>query len=151
MQINTSAHERHLLSDKKHNFAETFPEHLAKQANNAMKDVYMLDTLGLTQPVLEADIENSMVARIKTVMLELGYGFSFMGNQYRINANGREYFIDLLFYNRKLQSLIAIEILCGVPHKRSYVAKPVVLLSHIFPCFKRSNRYRYNIKRLMRK
>lgn len=97
MQINSEAYERHLLSIKQHNFTDTLPQHLADQANNTMKDIYMLDTLGLTPPVLEAEIENRMVARIKTVMLELGYGFSFMGNQYRISANGREYFIDLLF------------------------------------------------------
>lgn len=113
MQINSQAYERHLLSHKQHNFTETLPEHLAKQANNTMKDIYMQDTLGLTPPVHEAEIENRMVARIKTVMLELGYGFSFIGNQYRIIANGNEYFIDLLFYNRRLQSLIALEIKKG--------------------------------------
>lgn len=113
MQIDSQAYERHLLANKQHNFAEVLPQHLAEQANNTMKDIYMLDTLGLTAPVLEADIENRMVAKIKTVMLELGYGFSFMGNQYKVNAKGREYFIDLLFYNRKLQCLVAIELKKG--------------------------------------
>ena len=46
-------------------------------------------------------------------MLELGYGFAFMGNQYRIQAQGREYFIDLLFYNRRMQCLVALEIKRG--------------------------------------
>ena len=113
MQINSEAYERHFLSQKQHNFTETLPQKLAEQANDTMKDIYMLDTLGLTPPVLEAEIENRMVAKIKTVMLELGYGFTFMGNQYRVNANGREYFIDLLFYNRRLQSLVAIELKKG--------------------------------------
>jgi len=113
MQINSNAHERHLLSEKQHNFNEVLPKELAYQASETMKDIYMLDTLGLSQPVLEAEIENRMVAKIKTVMLELGYGFSFMGNQYRINAKGREYFIDLLFYNRRLQCLVAIELKKG--------------------------------------
>jgi hypothetical protein len=54
-----------------------------------------------------------MVAKIKYVMLELGYGFAFMGNQYRIVANGNEYFIDLLFCNRRMQNLVAIEIKRG--------------------------------------
>ncbi len=45
-------------------------------------------------------------------MLGLGYGFAFIGNQYRIVANGNEYFIDLLFYNCRLQCLVAIELLC---------------------------------------
>lgn len=113
MQIDSEAYERHLLSNKQHNFTETLPQHLAVQAHETMKDIYMLDTLGLTPPVLESEIENRMVSRIKNVMLELGYGFSFMGNQYRINASGREYFIDLLFYNRKLQCLVAIELKKG--------------------------------------
>ncbi len=73
----------------------------------------MLDTLGLTAPALEAEIENRMVNKIKTVMLELGYGFSFIGNQYRVVVDDSEYFIDLLFYNRRLQSLVAMEIKRG--------------------------------------
>ncbi len=111
--MKSHAYERHLSSNKQHNFAETMPEHLAQQASNTMKDIYMLDTLGLTQPVLEAEIENRMAAKIKTVMLELGYGFSFLGNQYRIVANNHQYFIDLLFYNRRMQSLVAFEIKKG--------------------------------------
>lgn len=119
MQINSEAYERHLLVKKQHNFQEALPEHLAEQADLAMKDIYMLDTLGLKKPVLESEIENRMVSKIKTVMLELGYGFAFMGNQYRIAANGNEYFIDLLFYNRRLKSLVAMELLCCAQHKSS--------------------------------
>ncbi len=97
-QINTQAFERHRLAKKQHNFEKALPQHLAEQADLTMKDIYMLDTLGLTKPVLESEIENRMVSKIKAVMLELGYGFAFIGNQYRIVANnGNEYFIDLLF------------------------------------------------------
>lgn len=113
MQIQSQAHERHLLSLKQHNFTQALPQHLAEQADNTLKDIYMLDTLGLTPPVLEAEIESRMVAKIKNVMLELGYGFTFMGNQYRIQAHGNEYFIDLLFYNRRLQCLVALELKKG--------------------------------------
>lgn len=113
LQITSRAYERHLLSPKQHNFSQTLPQHLFDQANNAMKDIYMLDTLGLTAPVQESEIENRMVTKIKDVMLELGYGFSFIGNQYRINAKGRGYFVDLLFYNRRLQCLVALELKKG--------------------------------------
>ena len=51
-----------------------------------------------------------MVTKIKEVILELGYGFSFIGNQYRITTSESEYFIDLLFYSRKLQCLVALEL-----------------------------------------
>ncbi len=112
-QIESQAFERHQLVDKQHNFQQALPKHLAEQADKAMKDVYMLDMLGVEKPVLEAEIEARMVAKIKDVMLELGYGFAFIGNQYRIVANDTEYFIDLLFSNRRLNALVAIELKVG--------------------------------------
>jgi hypothetical protein len=78
--------------------------------------------LNITEPVLEAELEQKMVQKIKAVMLELGYGFAFIGNQYRIVAEGREYFIDLLFYNRRLKSLVAIELKTG-KFKPEYAGK----------------------------
>ena len=54
-----------------------------------------------------------MVEKIKTVMLTLGYGFSFIGNQYRIRQNNKDYYIDLLFFNRRLQALVAMELKIG--------------------------------------
>lgn len=113
LQINSDSYKRQSTPHKQHNFKTTLPQSLAEQADETMKDIYMLDTLGLTQLVLETEIENRMVAKIKNVMLELGFGFSFMGSQYRIVANGNDYFIDLLFYNRRLQCLVAFELKKG--------------------------------------
>lgn len=110
MQIHSNAYERHKLSNKSHNFDSTLPKALANQADQSMKDVYMLDMLGITKPIVESEIERRMVEKIKDVILELGYGFSFIGNQYRIETPDSEYFIDLLFYHRKLQSLVALEL-----------------------------------------
>lgn len=110
MQINSKSYERQVLANKQHNFHTALPEHLAEQADKAMKDVYMLGLLGITEPVVEAEMERRMVSKIKDVILELGYGFSFIGNQYRIVTPDSEYFIDLLFYHRKLQSLVALEL-----------------------------------------
>lgn len=76
-QIKSQAFERHYLADKQHNFQKALPKHLAEQADQAMKDVYMLDMLGVEKPVLEAELEARMVAKIQAVMLELGYGFAF--------------------------------------------------------------------------
>lgn len=109
-QINSQAYQRHCLSQKNHNFKSTLPQDLATQAQQSMKDVYMFDMLGITEPVVEAEIERRMVEKIKDVILELGYGFSFIGNQYRIVTPDSEYFIDLLFYHRKLQALVALEL-----------------------------------------
>jgi len=121
-QIKSQAYERQVVTGKQHNFEKVLPKHLAEQADQTMKDVYMLDTLGMTKPILESALEQGMVNKIKDVMLELGYGFSFIGNQYRIGTQGREYFIDLLFYNRRLKSLIAMELKAG-KFKPEYAGK----------------------------
>ena len=123
MQIESQAYERHVLQDKQHNFEKALPEHLAEQADRTMKNIYMLDTLGLTNPVLEAQLEKAMVDKIQDVMLELGYGFSFIGNQYRIvSPSGTESIIDLLFFSRPLKSLVAIELKVG-SFKPEYAGK----------------------------
>ncbi|MDX2502970.1 MAG: PDDEXK nuclease domain-containing protein, partial [Gammaproteobacteria bacterium] len=122
-QIKSQAYQRHYLSKKQHNFEQALPEHLAEQADQAMKDVYMLDMLGVEKPILEAELESRIVSKIKDVMLELGYGFAFIANQYRIVAdNNKEYFIDLLFSNRRLNSLVAFEIKIG-QFKPEYAGK----------------------------
>lgn len=112
-QIKMGAYERHLKSRKQHTFKESLPQALAEQADQTMKDIYMLDFLGITKSVIERKVEEKMVEAIKDVLLELGYGFSFMGNQYKVKLENKEYFIDLLFYHRKLRSLVAIEIKTG--------------------------------------
>ncbi len=121
-QIKAQPYERHQLNPKQNNFQKALPLHLADQAEKAMKDVYMLDFLGITQPVVEREIENRMVIAIKDVLLELGYGFAFLGNQYRIKANRKEYIIDLLFYHRRLKCLVAIE-LKAVPFQPEFAGK----------------------------
>jgi predicted nuclease of restriction endonuclease-like (RecB) superfamily len=123
LQIQSEAYERHILEHKQNNFEKALPVHLAEQADKTMKNIYILDTLGLTQPVIEAQLENKMVDKIKDVMLELGYGFAFIGNQFRIvPPSGTECFIDLLFYNRNLRSLVALELKAG-KFKPEYAGK----------------------------
>jgi len=112
-QIKAQAFERHYLVKKQHNFQKALPSHLAEQADLALKDSYVLDFLGIKKPILEAELESRMIEKIREVILEFGYGFSFIGNQYRIQAGEKEYFIDLLFYNRRLQALVAIELKIG--------------------------------------
>lgn len=121
-QIESRAYQRHQLAEKQHNFTAALPEHLAEQADEAMKDVYMLDMLGVEKPLLERELERRMVNKIQQVMLELGYGFAFIGNQYCLKANGNEYFIDLLFSNRRLNCLVALELKIG-KFKPEYAGK----------------------------
>ena len=83
-QINAGAYQKQKLVPKQHNFPAVLPAHLAEQADESIKSVYNLDFLGITRPVLEKELEAKLVERVKHFILELGYGFSFIGNQYRI-------------------------------------------------------------------
>ena len=109
-QIKGNAYEYHIKNPKLSNFNEMLPEHLAEQANESLKSSYNIGFLGLTKPVLERKMENMLVANIRDLLIELGYGFTFIGNQYKIQLDEDEYFIDLLFYHRKLKCLVAIEL-----------------------------------------
>lgn len=122
LQIQSDAYSRHVLSDKQNNFNETLPTHIADQADKAMKDIYMLDFLGITEPVLEKELEQKMVEKVKDLILELGYGFAFIGNQYKISTETKDYFIDLLFYHRRLKCLVAFELKIG-EFKAEYAGK----------------------------
>jgi predicted nuclease of restriction endonuclease-like (RecB) superfamily len=109
-QIKANAYQHHIVNPKQSNFQKALPVHLSEQANEAMKSEYNLDFLGITNPVLERELENKLVGNIRDLLLELGYGFTFIGNQYRLKLNEKEYFIDLLFYHRFLKCLVAIEL-----------------------------------------
>lgn len=111
-QIKAGAYEVS-LQDKSHNFAAVLPEYLAEQAEETLKSQYSLEFLGLTQAVHERDLERSLLARLKDFMIELGYGFCFIGSQYRLTLGKNEYFLDLLFYHRFLKCLVAIELKTG--------------------------------------
>ena len=101
------------LKQKTHNFPRVLPAYLAEQADESIKSVYNLDFLGITKPVLEREMEKRLIEKIKYFLLELGSGFSFIGNQYRLELDGTEYFVDLLFFNRKLKCLVAVELKTG--------------------------------------
>ena len=109
-QIKANAYQHHLTDIKMSNFEKALPIHLSEQANEALKSEYNLDFLGITKPVLEKELENRLIENIRDLLLELGYGFSFIGNQYRLKLNQKEYAIDLLFYHRILKCLVAIEL-----------------------------------------
>lgn len=112
-QISSQAFEREFYQDKKHNFDSTLPEVQAIKAENILKPGYifeMLEPMPLSGQLLESTVENEMVHRIKDVIMMLGKGFAFIGNQYTIAAGSKNYRIDLLFSNRITQSLVAVEL-----------------------------------------
>lgn len=113
---------------KTNNFGNTLPERSAEYANEVFKSSYNLGFLGITEPVKELELENRLIAKIRAFVLELGKGFSFIGNQYRLEYNHKEYFVDMLFFHRGLQSLVAIELKIG-SFKAEYVGKMNLYLS----------------------
>lgn len=112
-QIKANAYRHAKSKGKLHNFDKVLPDHLVEQADESIKSVYSLDFLGITKPVKERELENRLVEKVKRFILELGYGFCFIGNQHRVTLGNNEYYIDLLFFNRKLRSLVAIELKAG--------------------------------------
>ena len=78
-----------------------------------LKDPYILDFLGLNDRYLEKDLEDAILREIEQFLLELGAGFTFVARQKRLQIDNDDFYIDLLFYNRKLKRLIAIELKAG--------------------------------------
>lgn len=95
------------------NFGKQLPEQTRMQAIAQFRDEYLLDFLSIDDADDERVIENKIVQNIKDFILNLGAGFSFIGNQYKLNVEKEEFFIDLLFFNRNLQALVAIELKRG--------------------------------------
>ncbi len=77
------------------------------------KDPYFLDFLGLKDGYLEKDLESAIIKELENFILELGAGFSFIERQKRMIIDGRDFYLDLLFYHRKLKRLVAIELKLG--------------------------------------
>lgn len=78
-----------------------------------LKDPYFLDFLDINDRYLEKDLEDAILRSIEHFIFELGVGFSFIERQKRIIIDGEDFKIDLLFYNRKLKRLIAIDLKIG--------------------------------------
>ncbi len=120
--IKADSYKNAKLLPKMNNFEKALPEDMQKQANEILKSSYSLDLLGITKPLKELELEKRIVEKIKLFLLELGEGFTFIGNQYRLLSGTKEYFVDLLFFNRVLKSLVAIDLKIG-EFEPEYVGK----------------------------
>jgi predicted nuclease of restriction endonuclease-like (RecB) superfamily len=105
-QIERKAFERQEIA------ALQIPEEFS-EIQNTFKDPYFLDFLGLKEGYLENDLEAAILKELELFILELGKGFTFVERQKRILLDGEDFYLDLLFYNRKLRRLIAIELKLG--------------------------------------
>lgn len=110
IQIDGKIYERQVIADKITNFPRTLPDTQSDLAIQTMKDPYLFDFISIKGKAKELEIENAMIDKIKDVLIELGKGFAFVGNQYKLVVSGKEYFIDLLFYHIKLKCYVVVEL-----------------------------------------
>ena len=110
-QIEAKAFEKYLLGQN--NYDQTLPDSIKNQAILALRDDYSLPFLEIADEHSEHDLETAIVQNIRAFLMEFGHDFSFIGNQYRLEVGGQEYFIDLLLYSRRMQAMVAIELKVG--------------------------------------
>ena len=107
-QIETQLHTR--LGMAQNNFERTLPAPQSELVRDLVKDPYTFDFLGLTDAVHERVIEKALIANLRDFLVELGVGFAFVGSQYKLDIEGDEFYIDLLFYHTKLHCYVVIEL-----------------------------------------
>jgi predicted nuclease of restriction endonuclease-like (RecB) superfamily len=115
-QINSSFYERLLLSKNKKGLLK-HTNNLEKQQDirNIIKDPYVLDFIGIdsNNKFIESDLEKGIIDNLQSFLLELGKGFAFIGRQQRINVDGDNFYVDLVFYNYILNCFLLIDLKIG--------------------------------------
>ena len=124
--IDNKTYEKFLLNQT--NFDKTLPESIKSQAKLSVKDEYNFDFLELGDEHSEYELELGLINKVREFLAQMGSDFAFIGNQYRLEVDDEEYFIDLLLYHRRLKSLVAIELKIG-KFKPEYAGKMNFYLS----------------------
>jgi len=127
-QIELNLYERHGKAIT--NFTETLPTPHSELATETLKDPYKFDFLTLQEKALEKDIEIQLVKHITSFLLELGTGFSFVGQQVPVKIDNQDFYIDLLFYHIKLKCYVVVE-LKAIEFKAEFAGKMNLYLSAI--------------------
>ncbi len=125
-QVESRAYERFLLNQT--NFDQSLPEKYRPPAKLAVKDEYTFDFLELREEHSERELELALINNIRRFLIEMGGYFTFIGNQYRLEVGGEEFFVDLILYHRRLRCLVAIELKVG-EFKPEYAGKMQFYLS----------------------
>ena len=112
-QIESGLYQRQALAEKISNFEHRLPSPQSELAVQTMKDPYIFDFIPFKEDMVERDIESALVQDVTKLLLELGTGFAFLGNQYHLNVGGDDFYIDLLFYNFNLRCYVVIELKTG--------------------------------------
>jgi len=106
-QIDSGLFERVILSEKK---LSPLVREVNSTSVNAFKDNYVLDFLNLPSPFSEKTLRKAIIGNLKSFILELGKDFTFVGEEYRLQVGKKDFYIDLLFFHRELQCLVAIDL-----------------------------------------
>jgi len=106
-QIDSGLFERLIISDRK---ISSVLREIHPKSIDAFRDNYILDFLSLPKPFSEKDLRKSIIQNLKTFLLEFGKDFSFVGEEYRVQVGTKDFFVDLLFYHRDLQCLVAFDL-----------------------------------------
>ena len=107
-QLDSSYYERYMLSSGKQP-----PELVPQTVRNTILDTYVLEFLDLPEQYSERNFRKAIIENLKNFILEFGKDFTFIGEEYRVQVGGQDFFIDLLFYNRALSCLVPIELKIG--------------------------------------
>ena len=110
-QIETKLHER---QGKAHtNFSRTLPAPDSDLAHELLKNPYVFDFLTLADALKERALEKGLLEHIRLLLMELGQGFAFVGSQYHVEVDGRDFYIDLLFYHLRLRCYVVVDLKVG--------------------------------------
>ena len=126
--INLNMYGAQALAKVDNNFDRTLPAEQAQYANEVFNCSYNLGFLGVTSPILELELEDRLVKAITRFLMELGNGFTFIGNQHVLEYNGKESKVDMLFFHRGLRCLVAVDLKIGA-FKPEYAGKMNYYLS----------------------
>ncbi len=132
-----------MIAHKISNFENHLPATQSELATQTMKDPYVFDFIPFKEDMVERDIENALVREVTSLLLELGTGFAFLGNQYHLTVGGDDFYIDLLFYNLNLRCYIVIELKAG-DFKPEYAGQLNFYLSAVDGELKKGNRQPHN-------
>lgn len=113
LTLNIEAGTYHKYLANQTNFDSTVPEKVRSQAKLAIKDEYTFDLMELGEEHSEKELEQALISKVNRFLTEMGGVFTFAGSQYRLEVDGREYFIDILLYHRHLKCLVAVELKVG--------------------------------------
>jgi predicted nuclease of restriction endonuclease-like (RecB) superfamily len=129
-QIEFKTYERQALAKKTTNFRSRLSEPQSDLAIQTLKDPYIFDFITYREGMIEREIENDLCNHIAKFLLELGNGFAFVGNQYHLEIEHEDFYIDLLFYHLKLRCYVVIELKNG-DFKPEYAGKLNFYLSAV--------------------